>query len=61
MSGICTSAIKHAVSFSQSDSKNSLAVANALAFNPNDLTNPWVASRTDSSSSTMETMGMFGT
>jgi hypothetical protein len=52
--------IKHDVSSTRPDSRKSSADANVAAAYPSDLTSALVASRTDSSSSTIEIMGTFG-
>jgi hypothetical protein len=54
MTGICTSAITHDVSFKWVDCKNSSADANVWTTYPCDLRRLFVAARTDGSSSMTE-------
>src|SRR5437879_215137 len=56
-----TSRIKHAVPFGRPAFKNSSAEANASALNPTDFRKLLSASRTDSSSSTIEILWISGT
>src|SRR5581483_10878877 len=59
MPGICTSAIRQSVLAHLSDSRKSWAHGNASEENPVALIRLMVASRTDSSSSTIEIIGLF--
>src|SRR5579862_1317716 len=59
MPGICTSAIRQDVIRSLFDLRNSSAEAKPLAMNPSERSRPVVASRTDSSSSTMAIEGLI--
>src|SRR5215813_1419959 len=54
MCGMCTSAITHDVSATAADARKSAADENALTLKPSDSIRPSTASRTDSSSSTIE-------
>src|SRR6267154_1074620 len=54
------SEITHDVSWRCGDRRNSSAEANVGALNPSDLTSRFVASRMNSSSSTIETIGILG-
>src|SRR6202790_3964820 len=54
ITGICTSAITHDVSFKWADRKNSSADANVWTVCPSDLTRLFVAARTEASSSITE-------
>src|ERR1700730_16717352 len=57
--GICTSEIKHAVSASRCDWRNSCADANVYTLKPSDFTRFSVAPRTAASSSTIEIIGLL--
>ena len=57
ITGICTSAITHDVSFRWADRKNSCADANVWTGYPCDLRKLFVAVRTDASSSMTEITG----
>jgi len=57
MPGICTSTMRHEVSPTRGDCKNSLADVNVWAANPSDLNSRAVAVRTEASSSTTEITG----
>src|ERR1700732_1489524 len=57
ITGICTSAITHEVSFKWADRRNSSAEANVWTVYPCDLRRLLVAARTDASSSMTEITG----
>src|SRR5271168_2540741 len=57
--GICMSVIKQAARFRLSDARNSSADAKASAAKPSDFMSACIASRTDSSSSTIEMSASF--
>src|SRR5262245_6501320 len=60
MPGICTSAMRHSVRTRLSDLRKASAQGNTSGVNPAALIKLIVASRTDSSSSTIEITGLFG-
>src|SRR5208283_3491081 len=61
MPGICTSVIRQALSSTRGERRKSSADLNAQAMKPSDLARLSIAARTDSSSSTIETIGDFDT
>jgi hypothetical protein len=59
MPGILMSEMTHDESITRPDCRNSSADAKVAVAYPSDLINPFVASRTDGSSSMIEIMGAF--
>jgi hypothetical protein len=59
--GICTSVIRQELSSTRGERRKSSAESNTKATKPSDLRRLFIAARTDASSSTIETIGVFDT
>jgi hypothetical protein len=59
--GICTSVIRQELSSTRGERRKSSADSNTKATKPSDLRRLCIAARTDASSSTIETIGVFDT